>query len=314
MHAAIVEGQLVHLYMYIHISLLFANNFNPHKKPTPFLNLTTCTQSMQRTYLASGEYCHCHWVLLCVVKIVHFGLMDVLEKVFEAKKCLIQMRFEPRTSGSTPNALQFKILRPDIFFPMFLNTGSGNIEIFLFVKLTFLMLNLHGCQHSFFSAKWMFLRNNHSLLGRKCRTPSVTWTNNLRIHVECSTIRSVGTSHFLSHAFNTGQSWRYNCFTCRFGVLNIKWTQATAFVFGGKLLCFFKKKNIKHARQEQSIYFQLTIALPIEVPGSFSKTHTTQQANTNSRKPNHNNTANITHTHTNPPQNQLIYTQYCRVY
>ena len=68
---------------------------------------------------------------------------------------------------------------------MFLNTGSGSIDIFE-IKLTFAMLFLRGQLHSFSIHEWVFLWKCQSVWDRKCIDLRGTRTPNLRIHAKCS--------------------------------------------------------------------------------------------------------------------------------
>ena len=74
---------------------------------------------------------------------------DVLVKV---SKFLRQKMFRPE-GDSNPQPLDscrilfpFELSGPDLWCPMFLNTGSGGIEFFFKVKLTFEMLTVRGKQ------------------------------------------------------------------------------------------------------------------------------------------------------------------------
>ena len=67
---------------------------------------------------------------------------------------------------------------------MFLNTGSGSIDIFE-VNLTFDMLTVRRQQHSFLTHEWVFLWKCQSFWDRKYLDLRGTRTPNLRIHAEC---------------------------------------------------------------------------------------------------------------------------------
>ena len=72
---------------------------------------------------------------------------------------------------------------------MFLNTGSGGIDIFE-VKLTFAMLTVRGQQHSFSTHERGLLWKCQSFWDRKCLDLRGTRTPNLRIHAECCNLSS----------------------------------------------------------------------------------------------------------------------------
>ena len=64
------------------------------------------------------------------------------------------------------------------------------VKIFFKVKLTFQMLTLCGQQHSFSTHKRLCMWKWQSFWDRKCLDLRRTWTPNLRIHTECSTLLS----------------------------------------------------------------------------------------------------------------------------
>ena len=83
---------------------------------------------------------------------------------------------------------------------MFLNTGSGAIDIFE-VKFTFEMLTARGRHHSFSAHERMFSWKCQSFWDRKGRDLSGTRTLNLRIHAESS-----------NHFSHEGQPFAAKCF------------------------------------------------------------------------------------------------------
>ena len=97
---------------------------------------------------------------------------------FRDRKCLdLRGDSNHQPSDSCRMLQPHELSRPDICCPMYLNTGSGDIDIFE-VKLIFELLTVRGQQHSFSTHGRMFLW--------KCRRQKRSRTPNLRIHAECS--------------------------------------------------------------------------------------------------------------------------------
>ena len=84
----------------------------------------------------------------------------------------------------------------------------------MFVKVTFKIPNMSGQQHSFTTHGRLFLRKCQSFWNRKCLDPVVTWTSNLRIQAECSTIWATEGRHLVSHVLEYWLWWyKYLCFS-----------------------------------------------------------------------------------------------------
>ena len=96
---------------------------------------------------------------------------------FGDRKCLDLGMRGTRTPNSEfmPNALTTWAIRADICCPMYLNTGSGDIDI-LKVELTFEISTVRGQQHSFrermFLWKYWRFKDRKCLAARGTRTPN----------------------------------------------------------------------------------------------------------------------------------------------
>ena len=107
------------------------------------------------------------------------GVLVKVSKVLRQKMSRPEGGLEPPTFGFMPNALTYWAIRARHLLPMFVNTGSGSVDIFK-VKLSFEMLTVRGQQHSFSTHERVVLWKCQSFWDRKCLDLRGTRTPNLR--------------------------------------------------------------------------------------------------------------------------------------
>ena len=132
------------------------------------------------------------------------GVLVKVSKFLRQKMSRPEGNSNPQPSCSCRMLEPIELSGPDICCPMFLNTGSGGIDIFE-VKLTFEMLTVRGQQHSF--STHVFLWKCQSLWERKRFDLRGTRTPTFGFMPNALTYWAIRARHLLSHVFEHWIRW-----------------------------------------------------------------------------------------------------------
>ena len=115
---------------------------------------------------------------LCANNSIYFWLED-----FETENVSNQMELEPLTLESIPNAPPVELPGSVICYPIFWNTGSGGIDIFVYIFNSW-NLNCLRVTAFIFDSRTDALEKVSTFFSEKNGLdPDGNWTPNLRIHV-----------------------------------------------------------------------------------------------------------------------------------